>query len=69
MAFKRRNHSSKKERMSGETVSKTVSKFFEPEEGSVFSVLGKAFGKAKDYANSSKEVRKLEDDQSDDTSS
>lgn len=65
MAFKRRNHSSKKERISGET----VSKFFEPEEGSVFSVLGKAFGKAKDYANSSKEVRKLEDDQSDDTSS
>lgn len=65
MVFKRRNHSSKKERISGET----VSNFFEPEEGSVFSVLGKAFGKAKDYADSSKEVRKREDDQSDDTSS
>ena len=65
MAFKKRNHSSKKERISGET----VSSFFEPEEGSVFSVLGKAFGKAKDYADSSKETRMREDDQSDDTSS
>lgn len=65
MAFKKRNHSSKEERVSDNS----ASSFFEPEEGSIISVLGKAFGRAKDYANDSKEARMREDDQSDDTSS